>query len=180
MRVNYFVVYRNTYTNIHVYIYKYTRVHIKIYTCTFTNIHLRAETSLTGNGDFNKRTNTLLYKNIIPHTLFYKGWWLLCVRDELETGTDRHFAPSSSRDHSSTSSSSWQGLVNCGSQRAARPPSLQDGSHTGILSPTDSNRLDPAYIIVLRPPASAVLPLIYTGESLDWRLGRGSIYNNFY
>ena len=34
------------------------------------------------------------------------------------------------------------------------------------------------YIIVLRPPASAVLPLIHTGASLDWRLGRGSIYNN--
>ena len=33
------------------------------------------------------------------------------------------------------------------------------------------------YIIVSRTPASAVLPLIYTGASLDWRLGRGSIYN---
>ena len=36
----------------------------------------------------------------------------------------------------------------------------------------------PGYIIFYRPPASAVLPLIYTGASLDWRLGRGSIYNN--
>ena len=35
----------------------------------------------------------------------------------------------------------------------------------------------PGYIIVSHPPASAVLPLIYTGASLDWRLGRGSIYN---
>ena len=33
----------------------------------------------------------------------------------------------------------------------------------------------PGYIIVSRSPASAVLPLIYTGASLDWRLGRGSI-----
>ena len=31
------------------------------------------------------------------------------------------------------------------------------------------------YIIVLRPPAPAVLPLIYIGASLDWRLGRGSV-----
>ena len=38
-------------------------------------------------------------------------------------------------------------------------------SHAGILSPTDSKWL-----------TSAVLPLIYTGASLDWRLG--SIYNN--
>ena len=32
--------------------------------------------------------NTLLYKNIISHTLFLKGWWLLCVRDKLETETE--------------------------------------------------------------------------------------------
>ena len=49
----------------------------------------------------NERMNTLLYKNIISHTLFLKGWCWLCVRDELETGTH----PSSS-DHSSTSFSS--------------------------------------------------------------------------
>ena len=36
----------------------------------------------------------------------------------------------------------------------------------------------PGYIIVYPPPASAVLPLIYTGASLDWRFGRGSIYKN--
>ena len=36
----------------------------------------------------------------------------------------------------------------------------------------------PGYIIVSRPPASAVPLLIYTGASLDWRLGQGSIYNN--
>ena len=37
--------------------------------------------------------NTLLYKNIISHTLFSKGWWLLCVRDEPETGTDCYIDP---------------------------------------------------------------------------------------
>ena len=37
----------------------------------------------------------------------------------------------------------------------------------------------PGYIIVWRSLASAVFPLIYTGASLDWRLGRGSIYNKF-
>ena len=40
---------------------------------------------------------------------------------------------------------------------------------------TDSSRLCPGYIFVWCPPASAVLPLIYTGKSLDWRLDRGSI-----
>ena len=36
----------------------------------------------------------------------------------------------------------------------------------------------PGYIIVWHPPASAVLLLIYTGASLDWRLDRGSICYN--
>ena len=48
--------------------------------------------------------------------------------------------------------------------------SLQAGSHAVILSATDSNHPAPGYIIFLRPP---VLPLIYTGASLDWRFGRG-------
>ena len=52
--------------------------------------------------------------------------------------------------------------------------------------PTDSNSnwnwpkpsVAPGYIIVSCPPASAVPPLIYTGASLDWQFGRGSVYNN--
>ena len=36
----------------------------------------------------------------------------------------------------------------------------------------------PGCIIVSRAPGSAVLPLIYTGASLDWRLGRGSVCYN--
>ena len=53
-------------------------------------------------------------------------------------------------------------------------PLSEAGSHsTGILSPTDSSRLCPGYILF----AVHLLPLIYTGASLDWRLGRGSICN---
>ena len=59
----------------------------------------------------------------------------------------------------------------------AQSPLSVAGSHfAGILSPTDSNH--PGYIIVWHTPSSAVLPLIYIGASLDWRLGRGSIYNS--
>ena len=43
--------------------------------------------------NLNKWTNTLLYKNIISLILFSKGWWLLCVRDELETRTDCYIDP---------------------------------------------------------------------------------------
>ena len=85
---------------------------------------------------------------------------------------------SSSRDHSSTSSSSWLRVAQPWVAEGPKPLSLQADSHDGILSPTLSNRLCPGYIIVYRPPAPTVLPLIYTGSSLDWRLGRGSIYNS--
>ena len=125
--------------------------------------------------NFNERTKTLLYKNIISHTLFLKGWCWFSVRDELETGKDCYIEPKFFFDHSSASSSSWLGLLNRGSRRAQSHQTAAS-SHFGILTPTDSSRA-PGYIIVLRPPASAVLPLIYTGASLDWRLSRGSIYN---
>ena len=45
-------------------------------------------------------------------------------------------------------------------------------------TPTDSSRLCSGYIFVWHPPASAAPPLIYTGASLDWRLGRGLICYN--
>ena len=77
---------------------------------------------------------------------------------------------------SSTSFSSCLGCSNVGHW------GLQADSHPGILSPTGSNWLKPpqvpGYIIVSRPPTSAVLPLIYTGASLDWWLGQGSICYN--
>ena len=67
-----------------------------------------------------------------------KGWCWLCVRGELETGTDCYILTQSSSDHSSTSFSSWLGLLNRGSLRAQSPLSAA-GSHAGILSPTDFN-----------------------------------------
>ena len=121
---------------------------------------------------------------IKEHTLFSKGLMLVVSERWVRDG-DRllHVDPSSS-DHSSTSFSSWLGLLNRGSLRAQSPQSAA-GSHFGILSPTDFNSnwnwpkpsVAPGYIIVLCPPASAIPPLIYTGASLDWRLGRGSIWN---
>ena len=132
--------------------------------------------------NFNERTNTLLYKNI-PLTLYSrKGWCWLCVRGELETGTDWYILTQSSSDHSSTSFSSWLGLLNHRSLRAEAlclPLALTSTSCPQLTpTATDSSRLCPGYIFVWCPPASAVLPLIYTGASLDWRLGRGSICYN--
>ena len=115
---------------------------------------------------FNERTNTLLYKNI-SHTLFSKGL-MLCVRDELETGTDCYILTQVLLTIAALLSHLGCGLLNRGSLRAQSPLSAA-GSQFDILSPTDYNWFEPprapGYIIVWRPSASAVLPFIYTGAS---------------
>ena len=63
--------------------------------------------------NFHEWTNTLLYKNI-PLTLYSKGLSWLCVRGELETGTDCYIFTQTSSEHSSTSFSSWQGCSTMG------------------------------------------------------------------
>ena len=115
--------------------------------------------------NFNERTNTLLYKNISLTLYSRKGWGWLCARDELETETDCYFDPKFFFNHSSTSFSSWMGCSTVGHwepKALCLPLALNSAA---------------GYIIVSHPPTSAVLPLIYTGAPLYWRLGRGSIHN---
>ena len=152
-----------------------TTIRIHIYN---TNI---SGNIVNNNDDFSERTNTLLYKNI-SHTLYSrKGWCWLCVRGELDSGTDCYILTQVLLIIEAFLSHFGWGCSTVGSLRAQSPLSVA-GSHFGILSPTDSNWLEPPRapgdIIVSRSPASAVLPLIYAGTSLDWWLGRGSIYNN--
>ena len=113
----------------------------------------------------NERTHFFIK---IYHSHFIqKGWCWLCVRGELETGTDCYILTLSSSDHSSTSSSFWLGYSTVG-HWGPQTLCLQTDSHAGILSPTDSNcnwnwnsnlnwlntSVAPGYIIVSRPPAS--------------------------
>ena len=120
--------------------------------------------------NFNEWTNTLLYKNI-PLTLYsWKGCervdiGYVCVRGELEMGTACHILTQSSSDHSSTSSSfCWAAQLWV---TEGPSPLFEAGSHSCILSPTDSNSncnsnsllklsqaVAPGYIIVWRPPVS--------------------------
>ena len=89
----------------------------------------------------------------------------------VETRMDCYIDPSSSPDHSRTSSSTvryW------GPQKPSVCKLVLTLAFSLQLTWT---ALAPGYIIFLRSPASAVLPLIYTGASLDWQLGQGSIYN---
>ena len=166
--------------------------------------------------NFNERTNTLLHKNI-PLTFYSrKGWCWLCVRGELEMGTDYYILTPSSSNHSSTSFAFWLGCLTVG--HWGPKPSVWSWfslcwhpiSNWNWNSNWPKLSVAPGYIIVSHPPAScgrthlppslnsttstgqgdipisstgctcfAVLLLIYTGAFLDWRLGRGSICNNW-
>ena len=192
------------------------------YCCIVTSMHIHqhniSRNIVNNNDDFNGWRNTLLYKNIPLILYSRKGWRWLCVRGELETGTDCYILTQSSSDHSSTFFRILAWLLNRWSLRAQSLPSGA-GSHSGIFSLTDSNcnwnlnslkpSVVPSYIIVYRLPTScgrthlptspnstrstgqgdipisstgctcfAVSPLIYTGASLDWQLGRGSVCYN--
>ena len=155
----------------------------KLLCCIATYIHIH-NTNICGNivnnnDDFNEWMNTLLYKNISLTLYSQKGWCWLCVRGELETGTDCYILTLSSSDHSSTSFSSWLGCSTMGywgAKALCLPLAFTPASWLQLApTPTDSSRLCPGYIFVWCTPASAVLPLIYTGASLDSWLGRGSI-----
>ena len=125
--------------------------------------------------NFSEQMNTLLYKNMyLSH--FILDVSVVCER-WVEIGTDCYIDPTSSLDHRSTSSASWLGLLNRGSLRAASSvcklvPTL------AFLSSTKSTAAGTCLYFSKRPLASFLLLLIYTGASLDWQLGQGSIYKS--
>ena len=82
--------------------------------CSRIYIHNISGNIVNNNDDFNERTNTLLYKNISLTLYSRKGWCWLCVRGELETGTECYILTQSSSDHSSTSFAFWQGCSTVG------------------------------------------------------------------
>ena len=103
---------------------------------------------------------------------------MFVVREKwAETWTDCYIDPSSSSPIAALLSHHGWGRSTVGHWGQQRP---QSASWFSFGHPV-SNWLEPprasCYIISYRPHASTVLPLIYTGASLDWRLGRGSIYN---
>ena len=91
-------------------------------------------------------TNTLLCKNI-SLTLYSLKGDVSCVWEvSWRRGQTAILTQSSSRNHSSTSSSSWLGLLNRGSLRAQSPLSAT-GSHFSILTPTNLNC--PGHLVIL-------------------------------
>ena len=61
----------------------------------------------------NERTHFFI-KIYLSHFIPRKGWCWLCVRGELETGTDCYILTPSSSDHSSTSFAFWLGCSTVG------------------------------------------------------------------
>ena len=96
----------------------------------------------------NERTQFFI-KNISLTLYSRTGWCWLCVRGELETGTDCYILTQSSSDHSSTSFSSWLGCSTVGHwvpKTLYLPLALNSASLQ--LTPIDTSRLSPGYIIV--------------------------------
>ena len=133
-----------------------------------------------------KQTHIFI-KIYISHTLFWKGLMFpRCVRDEWRRGQTAILTQLLLlilarcvifKNPLSTSSASWQELLNRGSMRATAL-SRQAGPYFGLPVNNELNCRRHLTIffhnVHLLP---LLLPLIYTGASLDLRLGQGSIYN---
>ena len=130
----------------------------------------------------NERSNTLLYKNTSLTLYSRKGWCWLSVRGELETGTDWNILTQvflTIAAHLSHLGWGCSTVGHWGPKALCLPLFLTSASCLQLTpTPTGSICLCPGYIFVWRLLASAVIPLIYTGASLDWGLGRGSICYN--
>ena len=116
-------------------------------------------------------------KKYIFHPLISKGWCFLCVRDELETGTDCYILTLSSSDHSSTSYAFWLGCSTVGHRRLKALRLSLALSLASCLA-TDSNSnwnwlkpfVAPGFIIVIRQPASA-----YLHRCISWLTARSRV-----
>ena len=129
--------------------------------------------------NFNERTNSLLYKNI-SHASFSKSLMLVVWEVSWRRGQIAKYWPQVLLTIAALLS--YLGWVAQPWVTEGPKPSVCRWLSRWHLVPNWLQlQLElelpraPGYIIVLRTPASAVLPLIYTGASLDWRLGRGSI-----
>ena len=150
---------------------------------------------------------THLFVKIYLSHFIRKGWCFLCVRGELETETDCHILTPSSFDYSSTSFAFWLGCSTVGPEGpnplsgAVSHSGILSPTGTATRTPTDPSCLWQLFDVHMLPVGVRIctefnhvhrsrwysnildrmhllLPLIYTGASLDWRLGRGPICNN--
>ena len=123
----------------------------------------------------NEYTSLQKYKSLTLY--FRKGDVLLCVRDELETGTHCYILTQVllATIAAILPHLGWGCSIvgHWGPKPLCLPLALTSASCLQLIWTVCA----PGYIFDYRSPASAVFPLIYTGASLDWRLGRGSVYD---
>ena len=124
------------------YIYIYCCIAKYKCTCTFINIYLHVEKSLTVNDDCNYERIHFLIKICHSQFIFKRAMFVVCER-WVDTRTDCFFFTQVLPRHSSTSFESWLGLLKRGVTKSlwTQSPLSRAGSHFGILSPTDLNRL---------------------------------------
>ena len=131
--------------------------------------------------NFNERTQFFFYKNV-PLTLYSrKGWCWLCVRGELETGTDCYILTQSSSDHSSTSFAFWPGCSTVG--HWGPKPSVWSWFSLRWHPISNYNRnwnwpkpsVAPGYIIVWRRPSSCGRTHLPSSPNSNTSTGQGDI-----
>ena len=160
-------------------------------------IHIQLYTYTCGSQINNNDEQTHFFRKIYLSHFIQKGCERVMCERWVGDWTDCNILTPSSSVFSSTSFSfCW--AVQPGVLRAQ--PTLGAGSHYSISSPTPNLSVAPGYIIIWHPPASCGrhigtqfnpstvkvipwylrpdAPVIYTGESLIWLVGRGSIFYN--
>ena len=149
-------------------------------TLLYSHIHIHntniSRNIINNNDDFNEQMNALLYKNIISHFILERVMLVVCERwagdgNKLLYWPQVLLTIAALLSHLGWVAQPWV-------TEGPRPSVCRWVSIQHLVSNWLKPPRAPGYIIVSHPPASTVLPLIYTGASLDWRLGRGSIYNN--
>ena len=123
--------------------------------------------------NFNEQTNTLLYKNMyLSHFILERVDVSIVCGRWVETGTDCYIDPTSSLDHSSTSSASWLGCPT-GGHWGPQLSVCKVALTLAFLSPTNSTAAGTCLNSFIRLLASASLHRCIS----HWRLGQRSIYN---
>ena len=134
--------------------------------------------------NFNERTNTFLYKNMYPSHFILERMDVSVISERwVETGTDCYIDPTLLLTIAALLPH-LGGDFSTGGRWEPQPSvcklvlTLQVGPHSGLPLYNWLNcrrhQLIFFHNVHLLP---LLLPLIYTGASLDWQLGQGSIYN---
>ena len=116
----------------------------------------------------NDRTHFFI-KIYLTHFILERAMFHVCKRWE-ETRTDCNIDPAVLLSHLDCVAQPWV-------TEGPKPSVCRWLSIRHLVSNWLKLPRAPGYNIISLPLASVVLPLIYPGASLDWQLGRGSIYN---